>query len=414
MTSTTMHPVAAAFGDLRNQLRSSYLERDEAILAALLAVLCGEHIFMLGPPGTAKSKLVRAIVHSISNARYFETGLSKNKPAEAVLGPLDIVEFREKGNYFLKRAGYASAVEFAFLDEIGRMSPLLGDDLLMLLNERAYSEVNGGRSIHDAPMSTAFTASNSTLTDDNEDSAALWDRLLVRVVVDYLQDDDNFMKLLTDDLAEPTVSVDWADLQEVITKVIPSIKIDPTAVQAMASLRSEFRREHLYPSDRRWRQSMTLMKANAFLHGRDTVLEDDVAVLRFSLWDGIEQIDKVHRLCMAAANPFVEPLLQIGDKIAEVDNGITEREGAGSDGTDQASQRIHYGREAHKKLEIARNELDTLLMEAGTRAIPGFKKVSDEHVRVLRRVFMVCLEQTAEEVDVMMRSRLGAGDGGNK
>ena len=415
MSTLTLHPVAAAFQALRNELNRIFLERRDAIEAIMLAVLAGEHVFLLGPPGTSKSKIVRTMIEQINSARHFEIGMSKQRPAEAVLGPLDIKEFRENGNYFLKREGYASAVEFFFCDEIGKMSSILGHDLLMLANERAYTEVNGGRSVHKAPLSTMFSASNEELTGDNDDAAALWDRQLVRVVVDYIKNDDAFMALMTQDLdVKPETTIEWADLKDVIDNVIPAIPLDDTAIKGLVSLRSEFRRHHLVPSDRRWRQSRKIMQAHAFLAGRDAVTEDDLVALRYTLWDTVEQIEKVHRLCMEAANPFVKPLMEISDALREVDAAITEREGTDVNGNDQTTARVHYGREGTKKLQTARDQLDSLLMEAAGRPIPGFKQVSDEHERVIRRLFRVCLEQNEQEIEAMLKRRLGQGDGGNQ
>lgn len=411
---TAIHPVADKFGILRKQLNSTYLERNDAILASLLAILSGEHVFLLGLPGTGKSQMIRAIVKCIVNARHFEIQLSKTTPAEKVEGPLNVLDFRETGAYHLKRTGYASQVEFLTLDEVGKMSPILGHNLLTLLNERKYHEVNGNLSVHDAPLSTAFTASNETLTDQDDNSAALWDRLLIRVVVDYLADDDNFLSLITGDMSDPDVRIEWSDLQDVILNVVPQITLSEPAMRGYVSLRHEFRREHLNPSDRRWRQTVKVLKAHAFLNGRTEVIEDDLAVLRFMLWDTVEQIDKVNRLCMIAANPYVERLLEVTASIAQIDNGITEREGLDANGNDQANARQQYGRDAINKLTNARTTLDALLMEAAGRPIPGFKAASDDHRRVLKRSFMVCLDQDERGAEVMMKSRLGSGDGGNE
>lgn len=412
--TTITHPVATKLQSIRDELNATFLERSDAITCMLLAVLAKEHMYVLGPPGTAKSELVRTFWDCITGARKFEVALSKTRPAEAVMGPLDIKEFRENGNYFIKREGFISAVELAFCDEIGKMSPILGHDMLALFNERLIHEVNGGRSSRPAPLYTVFTASNEMITGESDDAAALWDRLLIRCVVDYLSNDDNFTHLVIGDMNAPTTTVEWDELKDVIDNVVPAITMAPAAVEGLVSLRHAFRREYLTPSDRRWRQSVKALKAHAFLNGRSEVVEDDLAVLRFTLWDTPEQIEKVSRLCMIAANPHVETLIKLREAIGEVDNGITERTGNDQYGNDQTQARRQYGKEANSKLATARDQLDSLLMESQGRQIPGFKAVSDEHRRVLKRVFMVCLEQTSDEAEKMMRTRLGQGDGGNQ
>lgn len=383
---TTRTPVAEQVATLETQLNAAYFERRDAIRGILLAVLSGEHAFLLGPPGTAKSQLVRAVVDTISGARYFEVGLSKQRPAEAVLGPLDIPRFKQ-GEYVLKREGYATQVEFAFFDEIGKMSPILGHDLLALLNERLYHEVANGRSQHTAPLSTAFCASNEWLTDESEDAAALEDRLLIRLVVDYISDDDNFAALLRGSFGAVDVDIDWTELQAAIVADVPALPISDDAMTGILSLRRELARNHIYPSDRRWRASMNVLRANAYLEGRDAVAEDDITALRFTLWSSLEQMDLVHRLCKSASNPFLDKLLTIGDSVAEIERELVERLGAGSDEATLSRNRA-WAKEAINKLRSAHNEFATLGMEAAGRTIPGY----DDAVANNRRVLVDCLQ----------------------
>jgi hypothetical protein len=70
MTQTA--DVLAKIVALRDELAATLLERETAIETALLALLTGEHLLLLGPPGTAKSMLVRAICERILGASYFE------------------------------------------------------------------------------------------------------------------------------------------------------------------------------------------------------------------------------------------------------------------------------------------------------------------------------------------------------
>lgn len=403
-----MHAVAKSLTEIEGELNKYFLERRDVIRAMLLAVLAGEHIFMLGPPGVAKSLLVRTFVRAITGMRYFEAQLSKQRPAEAILGPLDVLEFRNNGNYFLKRKGYATACEFIFLDEIGKASPVLWNDLLALANERIYHEVNGGLSVHDAPLSTMFSASNEMITDQSDDAAAMWDRLLVRVFVDYLKDKRNFGKLLTAGDPNVATTVLWDELHAVITHDVPAVELTEDTVKQVVTLRSEFKKHSLVISDRRWRASMKLLQANAFLNGRSATDDSDLAVLRFSLWDTVEQMEKVAELCLSASNPFVKPLNEIRTRLREIEKGVDERRSGDTGGLWQ------YGKEATKKLDKVRDELDLMLIESMGEPIPGFKAISDQHERVLVNTLTVCLEQPADAAMAMASKKLGSGDGGNQ
>jgi MoxR-like ATPase len=399
-----MHAVATQLNAIKAELNRSYLERQEAIEASILALVCGQHICLLGPPGTGKTDMITALWQALTGASTFEIGLSKNRPAAAVLGPLDIKEYRETGNYFLRREGYATDVDLLFLDEIGKMSPVLGHDMLALLNERKYHEVSNGRSAHSAPLWTAFTASNELPTNESDDAAALWDRLLFRVVVDYLQEPANFAKLLTSEVAPPTTTVNFEELKLAARTEVPAITITDHALDVLTELRMKFAGEHIYPSDRRWHASIQPLKASAFLAGRTEVLPADVAVLQYTLWDTPEQLETAQRLCLAASNPYAEDLAKVIDGLKEIQKALVDRE---NDATDRKNA---YGREANAKLVKSREELDSLLQMAG--APPrGFRKASDLHRALDEEVARQFLQLPDDVAAVYLERRKGMGDG---
>jgi MoxR-like ATPase len=405
-----MHLTAKTLRQIEDELNSYYLERTDLIRACMLALLSGQHLFVIGGPGTGKSATIDSVMEAIINARKFAIGLSKTRPTEAVLGPLDVLEFRQNGNYFLKRAGYATAVELAKFDEVGKMAATLGHDLLHLFNEREYHEVNGGRSTHKAPLSTAFTTSNEMITDESDDAAALWDRLPIRVMVDYLQSSKNFAKLLaSDEKFQVQTTIEWEVLKDAIDNEVPAIVLSDEALRGMVKLRTDLKRtHHIEPGDRRFKIAVRILKANAFLDGRSEVSKVDLGVLRFILWDTVEQLDKVHEICLEASNPFVKGLNEIKSQMLEIQAGVKDRE-TGDDG-----QKWQYGKEASDKLGKVRDRLDTMLMEAQGQPIPGFKIVADLHEEVMIQTFMICLDQSREVAQVAASKKLGSGDGGNR
>lgn len=382
------HPIAQQMQNLMAELNQRFLERKDEIHALAVAVLAGHHISLVGAPGVAKTDLIRTFVHQITGKRYFEQQLSKTRPAEAVFGPLNIKEFRENGSYLLKRAGFATDAEFVMFDEAWKMSPVLGHDMLALLNERLYHEVNGGNSVHSAPLSSAFLPSNELPTEDAEDAAAIWDRVLLRLIVDDIQDDANFATLLTSSMDDPTVEIAWEDLKQVIDEVVPNVTVPDSVVEQLVSLRNGLKREQINPSSRRFRQSMKLLKANAFLNGRDSVSSADIEVLQWALWETPQQIEKVQRLCLSAANPWHEPVLKIKESIAELNTGMDERSG------EAMELKADYAKEVKKKLLMARDSLQTLQMQAGEKGddLPKVDEIESALKRTLKRVFVELFE----------------------
>lgn len=319
--------VAATMQTIVDELSLYFLERRSVIHAMALAVLAKEHLFMLGPPGTAKSYLTRSFFGRIEGAKYFEAILSKTRPAEAILGPYDIPELRDHGHLFRKYKGHLPDADFAMLDEVGKMSPTLGHDLLSVTLERRLHQVNGGRSWIDLPLRTFIGGSNELPTEESDDAAALWDRMLVRTTVDYLQESGNFAQMLTSGPAGTGTTVDFFDLANVIDNVVPTIKVPHDVVQTILDLRDKLRSEEIAPSDRRWKQSIKLLQASAFLAGRTEVDADDIQVLRHALWDTPSQIQLVERLTLSVSNPIAEMALGLLEKAEEIATEVRNAKG---------------------------------------------------------------------------------------
>lgn len=394
------HHVAQSMNRIMAEANLELLERRSALEACVFGLLTKQHVFVLGPPGTAKSLTIRAIIDRITGARYFETLLSKTRPDQAVLGPYDLLALKE-GVFRRKKDGYLLDVEFAFLDEVGKMSPTTGHDILAALNERIGHEVNGHKSTFDIPLHTAFTASNELIVTQSEDAAALWDRLLIRTSVDYIQEPGNFSQLLTSAVkgplsaaqAQPT-TVDYADLLDVADNVIPAIPLPGDVIEAVMTLRTELQGAGLDPGDRRWRQSMGLVQAAAFLAGRAVAEIDDLSALRYTLWDEPTQASKVERATLKIANPINEKAMLILDGMAEISDGIKERKGKSKGDLAQ------YGSESLGKIITAKKELGKLKQEClqNGRSTTKIDEISDQVRGVHMTLLVECLNVDPADV----------------
>lgn len=348
---------------IRNELRTKYLERQDAIDSALFAMITGSHCFSLGQPGTAKSELYRDLASRFTGANYFEGLLSRTRPAEAILGPLDLPKLRDSGAFVRRTEGFLPRADLAFLDEVGQLSPTLGHDLHAILNERVCHEVReNGRSVHPVPLRTCFAAGNQTPVEESDEGAALYDRILFRVKVDYLNAGSSFLHLLNRvnlETNEIPTTVDYSEFVK-SCEAVNSVVVPVEVIEQMLSIRTQLANhapEPIIASDRRWMASVKAVQAHAWLFDKNVADMSDLIVLKWILWSDPDEIQPVERLIVAVADKATDQIKSIIDNLIELHDSIREFRG-------KAKQvREDYAAELQQKHKRMRGEMTRLKEE---------------------------------------------------
>src|SRR5437667_11660296 len=172
--------VARLREEVVNILKRRFVGRDEVIDLVALAVVAGEHLFLYGPPGTAKSMLIRQFASAVQG-RYFEYMLTRFSEPNEIFGPIDLARLRE-GTVATVTTGMLPEAEFVFLDELFNANSAILNNLLTVLNERIYRR---GAETHRLPLLSLFSA--STPLPEEHSLRALFDRFLLRCHVDSLR-----------------------------------------------------------------------------------------------------------------------------------------------------------------------------------------------------------------------------------
>jgi MoxR-like ATPase len=319
------HPLKPRFDAVRRELEQKFLAKEEIIRLMLIAAIAGEHMVLIGPPGTAKSAVIRSFA-KLLDATYFEYLLTRFSEPNELFGPVDIQGFRQ-GTYRRVTTGMLPEAEIVFLDEAFKANSAILNSLLTLLNERRF---NNGAAVVKVPLISLFAASNEVPSSDNLD--AIFDRFLLRVHSDNL-DSYHFHELMNkglalekaqarDELIEASVArampavpalipgvpappplprpatlagsstnktlLSAADLHGCRRTLLDRIEISEEFLATYKGLCFQLRGEGISLSDRRAVRLLKLCAASAMLDGRTRVHDGDLFILRHT-WNNLDQ-----------------------------------------------------------------------------------------------------------------------------
>ena len=189
--------------EMIKKVNKGFTNRKKAIETVVAGLVSGISVVLFGPPGTAKSALIRKITSFTGlnsyKGKYFEYLLTNHTMPDEIFGSVNLEEL-SKGRIKRETANKLPNAEIAFLDELFRGGSHILNTLLTIINEKRYDSGDGMKQV---PLLGLIGASNSVPTDP--DLEAFYDRFPVRVWLNSIFDtteitntklDSNLKKLI--------------------------------------------------------------------------------------------------------------------------------------------------------------------------------------------------------------------------
>ncbi len=359
---------------VRDELAQAFLERSEVIDGALTALLAGQHVLLIGPPGTAKSMLADELCQRLAGGNYFQWLLTKFTTPEELFGAVSLRAL-ESDEYRRVTTRKLPEAHIAFLDEVFKANSSILNSILTLINERRF---HNGRDLVTVPLVTLFGASNELPEDD--ELQALYDRFLLRFVVGYIADDFRFLRMLQSKPSNTRTTLSLVELES-LRDATHQVNVPQHVFRSLADLRRELGRKQIIASDRRYHQAVGLLQAHAFLHDRHAVAEEDLFFLEHVLWRDPSERNEVRGTIHQLLRGYVDEAKALLYQTQEL-RDYAHRQW---DNNDLRSRAVV---EAHTKIRNILAKLSTILEEARSvgRPLDAVQAVKDEIETIQQRM----------------------------
>ncbi len=282
-----MTPDISKLNAVLSYVKDTFVGKNDVVDLLGICLLARENAFLYGPPGTAKSAIVRCLSQTLKDGKNFEYLLTRFTEPNELFGPFDIRKLKE-GELKTNTEGMMPEASMVFLDEIFNANSAILNSLLMALNEKVFRR---GKETKHLPA-LMFVGASNVLPED-EALNALFDRFLIRVMVENVQPDLLQQVLLAGRKLEqnagnniPEISSDEIRVLQKLCKDVDLKPIYEVYLNTILSLRNT----GIAISDRRAVKLQNLIAASALICGRTEATKSDLWVLKH-IWDTEEQVE---------------------------------------------------------------------------------------------------------------------------
>lgn len=268
-------------------VKDTFIGKNDVVDLLGICLLARENAFLYGPPGTAKSAIVRTLAKAVKDGKNFEYLLTRFTEPNEIFGPFDIRKLKE-GELSTNTEGMMPEASMVFLDEIFNANSAILNSLLMALNEKIFKR---GKETKNLPA-LMFVGASNVLPED-EALNALFDRFLIRINVDYVHPDLLQQVLLAGRKLENNLETETPEILSHEIKELQSLckTIDLKPIyEVYLNTIINLRNTGIAISDRRAVKLQNLIAASALICGRNEAILSDLWVLKH-IWDTEEQIE---------------------------------------------------------------------------------------------------------------------------
>lgn len=294
----------------------------EVVRGVFLAMLSGptakfgEHLFMIGLPGVGKSYVMDVIASCIdmNDAEMFDYLFHPFSTVDELTGPTDLDAMfpADKNTPRTHRKvidNFLPTARLAILDEIWKSGPA-STSLFKIMNERKF---RNGKDMVECKLISALTASNEYPV--NKMDAPLWDRLLFRFLVEPVWDYEG-QKMI-----QAGHRMAWAPdkitIPEIYTakKAVQEVVVPEVVERALFDVHLALCKKDIRLSNRRRNAMYNVVRANAYLCGREEATVEDVAAVWPCCWEHDSQIKSVRQLIIKITNRGLDKAMTLADVV---------------------------------------------------------------------------------------------------
>ena len=195
-----------------------------------------------------------------------------------------------------------------------------------------------------------------------------------------IQEETNFKKMLGSNSPIPIMTITLKEITEARKKV-KKVEINDGMMDLLIKLRRELAHQGIFPTDRTYNTTTTILKAEAFLSGRKSIIEDDFDILRHALWVDPKDEKTVWSVILDQISPEKGKILSLYEKaVTTANETLSEKD---------SKKRVEKGIDTASKLKDVKKKIGKYIeaMEKKKKDTTEVKIIDQKLNKLLGKVF---------------------------